>query len=50
MSRQKTTEKFASRETECPVTTVYTQGIQLFRERLSTKVPATIPKGIVGGF
>ena len=25
-------------------------GIQLFRERLSEKVHATIPKGIVGGF
>ena len=25
-------------------------GIQLFRERLSEKVPATIPKGIVDGF
>ena len=25
-------------------------GIQLFRERLSEKVDATIPKGIVGGF
>ena len=24
--------------------------IQLFRERLSDKVHATIPKGIVGGF
>ena len=24
--------------------------IQLFRERLSEKVHATIPKGIVGGF
>ena len=26
------------------------QVIQLFRERLSEKVHATIPKGIVGGF
>ena len=27
-----------------------TENIQLFRERLSEKVHATIPKGIVGGF
>ena len=26
------------------------RSIQLFRERLSEKVHATIPKGIVGGF
>ena len=26
------------------------RGIQLFRERLSEKVHATMPKGIVGGF
>ena len=26
------------------------ENIQLFRERLSEKVHATIPKGIVGGF
>ena len=26
------------------------KNIQLFRERLSEKVHATIPKGIVGGF
>ena len=26
------------------------QHIQLFRERLSVKVHATMPKGIVGGF
>ena len=26
------------------------RGVQLFRERLSEKVHATIPKGIVGGF
>ena len=26
------------------------KGIQLFRERLSEKVHATIPRGIVGGF
>ena len=29
---------------------MYTFYIQLFRERLSEKVHATIPKGIVGGF
>ena len=28
----------------------YASLIQLFRERLSEKVHATIPKGIVGGF
>ena len=28
----------------------FVEGIQLFRERLSEKVHATIPKGIVGGF
>ena len=28
----------------------FSQGIQLFRERLSDKVHATTPKGIVGGF
>ena len=28
----------------------YDSTIQLFRERLSGKVHATIPKGIVGGF
>ena len=30
--------------------TASTSGIQLFRERLSEEVHATIPKGIVGGF
>ena len=29
---------------------LYCSNIQLFRERLSEKVHATIPKGIVGGF
>ena len=31
-------------------TTDLASGIQLFRERLSEEVHATIPKGIVGGF
>ena len=31
-------------------TTASTSGIQLFRERLSEEVHATISKGIVGGF
>ena len=30
--------------------TIHSDVIQLFRERLSEKVHATIPKGIVGGF
>ena len=29
---------------------IFSVGIQLFRERLSEKVHATIPKGIVDGF
>ena len=29
---------------------IYNNYIQLFREKLSEKVRATIPKGIVGGF
>ena len=32
------------------ITRHYVRGIQLFRERLSEKVHATTPKGIVGGF
>ena len=35
---------------DCLVTSYHEVCIQLFRERLSEKVHATIPKGIVGGF
>ena len=36
--------------TRNPRRTYYNFNIQLFRERLSEKMHATIPKGIVGGF